>query len=161
LVLKKSRRIKMKLAIGADHRGFKLKESLKEYLSSKGYEVFDKGAFNDEASDYPDYANEVGKSVASGESDYGILMCGSGMGICIAANKVNGIRAILPCSEKMAEMGRRHNNANVLCFDADIIKPETAQKYIKIFLKAEFEGGEGSRHERRVKKMSEIEYENK
>lgn len=151
----------MNIAIGADHRGYKLKEILKEYLSSKGYEVFDKGAFNDESSDYPDYANAVGKSINSGESEYGILLCGSGMGICIAANKVNGIRAILPCSEKMAEMGRRHNNANILCFDADNIKPETAEKYIETFLKAEFEGGDDSRHERRVKKMSEIESENK
>lgn len=151
----------MKIAIGADHRGYKLKELLKNYLSSKGYEIFDKGAFNDEASDYPDYANAVGKSVNSGESDYGILLCGSGMGICIAANKVNGIRAILPCSEKMVEMGRRHNNANVLCFDADTIKPEAAEKYIETFLNTEFEGGEDSRHERRIKKMSEIESENK
>jgi ribose 5-phosphate isomerase B len=149
----------MKIAIGADHRGFKFKESLIKFLDSKSYRVFDKGASNEESSDYPDYAKAVGESVASGESDFGILACGSGMGVMIAANKVKGVRAILPCSEKMAEMGRKHNNANVICFNADDIKLDTAQKYIETFLMTDFDGGE--RHARRVKKISEIESENK
>lgn len=149
----------MKISIGADHRGYKFKETIKEFLKSRGDEVFDKGASNEESSDYPDYANEVGKSVASGESEYGILACGSGMGVMIAANKVHGVRAILPCSEKMSEMGRKHNNANVICFNADDIKIETAQKYIDTFLKTDFDGGE--RHARRINKISGIESENK
>jgi len=142
----------MKIAIGSDHRGFKYKEKLIKYLSGK-YEVKDFGTFSQESCDYPDYANIVAKAVASKKFEKGILICGSGNGICIAANKVKGIRAALGYSGKAAGFAVRHNDANVICFSEDFPFP-AVKKAVRKFLSAKFEGG---RHLRRVKKIEKIE----
>ncbi|HCA43723.1 MAG TPA: ribose 5-phosphate isomerase B [Bacteroidetes bacterium] len=144
----------MNIAIGSDHRGFNLKNELIEHLKAKGYIVKDFGSFTPDSVDYPDYTKLVGASVSSGESDYGVLMCGSGIGVSIAANKSKGIRAVNACSPEIARMSRLHNNANVICFGADFIKFDEAVLSLEAFLNTEFEGG---RHQRRVEKISEIE----
>ncbi|MDA3792914.1 MAG: ribose 5-phosphate isomerase B [Elusimicrobia bacterium] len=144
----------MKIAIGSDHRGVKLKEVLKSFLESVGHTVDDLGPQSSDSVDYPVYAEKVGKSVSSGNSDKGIVICGSGIGASIASNKVKGIRAVLARSKKDAEMGVRHNNANVLCLGADETSDEDSEIIVKEFLKANFEGG---RHKRRVDIMNRIE----
>ena len=143
----------MKIAIGADHRGYKYKEEIIRFLRSNDIEVIDFGTYNEDSTDYPDYANAASRSVADGEADFGILICGSGIGVSIVANKVRGIRAVNAVNEKMAEMSRRHNNANVLCLGADLIDMETALKNVKTFLSTEFDGG---RHEGRVEKIHSL-----
>jgi ribose 5-phosphate isomerase B len=144
----------VKIAIGSDHRGVKLKEVLKSFLESVGHTVDDLGPQSSDSVDYPVYAEKVGKSVSSGNSDKGIVICGSGIGASIASNKVKGIRAVLARSKKDAEMGVRHNNANVLCLGADETSDEDSEIIVKEFLKANFEGG---RHKRRVDIMNRIE----
>lgn len=144
----------MKIAIGSDHRGFKLKNELKDYLIEKGYEVNDVGSFTPDSVDYPDYTKLVGTLVGSCETEYGILMCGSGIGVSISANKSKGVRAVNACNPEIARMSRLHNNANVICFGADFIKFDEAKISLDTFLNTEFEGG---RHQRRVEKISEIE----
>jgi glycine hydroxymethyltransferase len=141
---------KMIVAIGCDHGGFQLKEILKNHLQENGIVVSDLGANSPAATDYPDFAQAVAKNVAEGKSDFGVLICTTGVGMSIAANKVPGIRAALVFSEEMATMAHRHNNANVLCIGGKITPPEQAKKIVDAFLAAEFEGG---RHERRVNKM--------
>ncbi|MBM4157463.1 MAG: ribose 5-phosphate isomerase B [Ignavibacteria bacterium] len=142
------------IAIGTDHRGYRLKETIKQFLDNEGLKYKDFGTYSDNSVDYPDYAKAVCENISSGESDRGILICGSGMGICIPANKYKGIRAANVLNEKMAEMTRRHNDANVICFGADFIKPETAVKCLKVFLNTDFENEE--RHIRRVNKVNNI-----
>ncbi|MEJ5173154.1 MAG: ribose 5-phosphate isomerase B [Hydrogenothermaceae bacterium] len=144
----------MKIAIGSDHGGFFYKEKIKEYLKSKKYEVIDKGTYSPEPVDYPYFGEEVAKSVASGEADRGIIICGTGIGISIAANKVQGIRAALCTNEFMARMARSHNDANVLALGQRVIGLDHALAVIDVFLETEFEGG---RHERRVKLIHDIE----
>jgi ribose 5-phosphate isomerase B len=144
----------MVLAIGTDHRGFALKEKIKKYLQDKKYNVIDFGTDSTASVDYPDFAVKVGKSVSGKESDFGIAICGSGIGICIAVDKVKGIRAVNVNSDVLAEMSRRHNNANVICLGSDFVDFENAIKYIEIFLHTDFEGGE--RHERRTNKIDNI-----
>jgi len=144
----------MNIAIGSDHRGFELKEKIREYLKNKNHNVIDEGTFSSESVDYPDFSKKVGESVAKGESQFGIVICGSGIGVSIAANKVKGIRAVNATNNEMAEMSRRHNNANVICFGSDFIDFDTAVKYWEIFSSTEFEGGE--RHERRINKINNI-----
>ncbi|PIU84153.1 MAG: ribose 5-phosphate isomerase B [Elusimicrobia bacterium CG06_land_8_20_14_3_00_38_11] len=144
----------MKIAIGSDHRGFRYKKGLITYLSKK-YNVKDFGTFSEESCDYPDYAYKVAKAVASKKFERGILICGSGNGICIAANKVKGIRAAIGYSEKAAEFSVRHNNANIICFSEDF-PLATVKKAVKKFLSAKFEGG---RHLRRIQKIKKIEEE--
>ena len=144
----------MKIAIGADHRGFSLKEVLKEFLKEKGYEVIDFGTHSEESFDYPDAAIPVGEAVASGEADRGILICMTGIGMSIAANKVKGVRAALVTGLEFAELSRRHNDANVICLQGGYVDPEDAKKFVEVFLTTEFEGG---RHERRVNKIKEYE----
>jgi len=146
----------MKIAIGSDHRGFRYKTELMKYLSINNI-VKDFGTFSEESCDYPDFAYKVAKAVASGRYKRGILICGSGNGICIAANKVKGIRAALGYSEKAAEFAVRHNNANIICFSEDF-SLKNIKKSVKKFLFAEFESG---RHLKRVKKIKEIERGNK
>lgn len=141
----------MKISIGSDHRGFPLKEKLKEFFSREGIEVSDFGTDSEKSTDYPDYADLVSRSVVSGGSDYGVLICGSGIGISIAANRHKGIRAVNANTPELAEMSRRHNNANVICFGGDFIDFETAVKLVKIFISSDFEGGE--RHNRRINKL--------
>jgi glycine hydroxymethyltransferase len=138
------------IAIGADHGGYELKESLKYYLEKKGLKVTDFGTNSRESTDYPDYAQAVARSVTERQNEIGILVCTSGIGMSIAANKVPGIRAALVLDEFMAELARRHNNANVLCLGARETDTETARRIADSFLGAQFEGG---RHERRLAKL--------
>lgn len=145
----------MKIAIGSDHVGSELKPLIIEHLKSKGHEVYDFGTYTAESTDYPIYGIKVGEVVAQGDYDQGILICGTGIGISLAANKVKGIRACA-CSEPYsAQMARRHNNANVLCFGARVVGSEMAKMIVDAWLEAEFEGG---RHARRVKEI--VNYEN-
>lgn len=144
----------MKIALGADHRGAELIEQLKTHLKSAGHTLHDEGVCRLESCDYPDSAFVVGRAVASGEVDRGLLVCGSGIGISIAANKVHGVRAALIHDERGAEMSRRHNDANILCLSGDTTSVETACRILDIWLRTEFEGG---RHARRVEKVHIIE----
>ena len=137
----------MKIAIGCDHGGFELKCAVIEHLTKKGIEVKDFGCNSTSSVDYPDYAYPVAKAVASGECEKGILICGTGIGMSIAANKQRGIRAAVLSDEFSAEMTRRHNNSNVLCLGGRVIDGEKAIKLARIFVGTEFEGG---RHQRRV-----------
>jgi ribose 5-phosphate isomerase B len=147
-------RTAMKIAIGADHAGFLLKESLLEILRQGGHEVFDHGAYSAESCDYPDFAAAVARDVASGRADRGILVCFTGVGMSIAANKIHGIRAALGTCPEEVELVRAHNDANVLTFGAKFTKPEEAGAMVQKFLTTEFMGG---RHARRVDKISAIE----
>lgn len=144
----------MKIALGADHAGFELKQKVKEYLGKKGIEVNDIGTNSTESVDYPDFARLVAHEVAQHRADYGVLVCGSGIGMAITANKVGGIRAANVSDEQDARLSREHNNANVLAIGARIIGDEKAMKIIDIFLNTQFAGG---RHERRVEKIAAIE----
>ncbi len=144
----------IKIAFGSDHRGFALKTTLIKYALEKGYEVKDFGPDSDESCDYVDFARVVAEAVAKGDADYGVLICGSGIGMSIVANKVPGVRAALVFDRHSAEMTRRHNDANVLCLSGDTIAEALAQDILDIFLATEFEGG---RHARRVGKITDIE----
>lgn len=143
----------MKIAIGADHRGVSFKKAIKEMLEKDGIEVDDVGTYTEDSVDYPDFAQKVGEEVKVGKADFGVLVCGSGIGVDIVANKVTGVRSVNAINEKMAEMSRRHNNANVISLGADIIDLETALNNVKKFINTEFEGG---RHERRVEKIHSL-----
>lgn len=143
----------MKIAVGADHAGYELKNHIKEFLENSGYEVIDSGTFSTESADYPDYAVAACTHIQSGECEKGILVCGSGIGVCITANKVVGIRAA-NCFEPIhAELSRLHNNCNVLTLGARFIDEEKAKEIIEVFLNTEFEGG---RHERRIEKLHSL-----
>ena len=142
----------MKIAIGSDHAGFYLKEDIKKYLDEKNIEVIDMGPFDDKRVDYPDYGHAVGHEVIDNNLDFGIVICGSGIGISISSNKVKGIRAAL-CSEPYsAKLARRHNDANVLAMGARLIGHDMAIEIVESFLNEKFEGG---RHISRVKKIEE------
>lgn len=144
----------MKLAIGSDHAGYEMKEGIKKYLEEKGYEVKDYGTNSTESCDYPEFGEKVGRAVASGECEEGVLVCGTGIGISLAANKVKGIRAAV-CSEPVsARLAKQHNNANIIAFGARIVGMEEAKGIVDAFLSAEFLGG---RHEKRVNMISDIE----
>ncbi len=140
----------MKIAIGNDHAGFKLKEKLIEHLSQKGYELIDFGTHSEESVDYPDFAHAVAEAVEKGKADFAILMCGSGNGISMTANKYPGIRAALCWNEEVARLARQHNNANILALPARFLKDSEAEKITDVFLSEKFEGG---RHEKRVEKI--------
>src|SRR5437867_3571861 len=129
----------MRVAIGSDHRGFDMKRRLVNLLEQKGHEVVDLGCHRKETSDYPDQAFLVAQAVAGGKADRGILICGTGIGMCIAANKVCGVRAALCHDAITAEMSRRHNNANVLCLSADLLGDELVEHLVGIWLTTEFE----------------------
>jgi ribose 5-phosphate isomerase B len=146
--------IVMKIAIGADHAGFPLKEGLLEVLKRDGHEVLDRGTYSAEPCDYPDLAVAVAHDVASGRAERGILICATGVGMAIAANKVRGIRAALGTCPEEVELVRAHNDANVLTLGAKFTKAEDAEVMTNKFLTTEFAGG---RHARRVAKMSAIE----
>jgi ribose 5-phosphate isomerase B len=143
----------MTIAIGADHAGFDLKSEIILYLGGKGITVLNEGTDSPDRVDYPDYGHKVAVDVLSGKADLGILMCGSGNGIGMSANRHKGIRAAISWKKEIAEMARRHNNANVLVLPARYITEEEAIKCVEIFLSTEFEGG---RHERRVEKIDEV-----
>ena len=138
----------MKIALGADHAGFELKEKIKEYLLKKGgIEVIDKGTNSKESVDYPKYGHAVAKSIVGKEADFGILICGTGIGISIAANKIKGIRAANCTNTTMARLSRQHNDANILALGARIVGDVIALDIVDEFLSASFEGG---RHQKRV-----------
>lgn len=144
----------MKIAIAADHAGFRLKQNVTDRLEAAGHRVFDMGTNTEASCDYPAYAVEVSQAVARGEADRGILVCGTGLGMCIAANKVAGIRAVGPCDVSQAEMSRRHNDANVLCLGSRSLAPERVHEIVDIWLATGFEGG---RHARRLGLIAELE----
>ncbi len=144
----------MKIAIGSDHRGFRLKEHLKTFLSSRGFEVLDFGTHSEESFDYPDAAIPVGEAVTSGRADFGILICMTGIGMSIAANKVKGVRAALVTAVEFAELSRKHNNANVICLQGGYVDFKDAEEFVLRFLTTDFEGG---RHLRRIKKIEAYE----
>ena len=140
-----------KIAIGSDHAGFDLKEKVKEYLTNSGIKFEDFGPFSDDRADYPDFAHPVALSVEKKEVNLGILICGSGNGINMTANKHQGIRSALCWREDIAEMARLHNNANIIALPARYMSEEIALKCVTIFLETDFEGG---RHQDRVEKIS-------
>lgn len=140
--------------MASDHAGFELKESVKSWLEAQGHEVQDVGTFSEESTDYPPFAAEAARMVASGGAERGVLVCGSGNGVAITANKVTGIRAINAHDVSEAEMARRHNDANVVTLAGRRLDPEVAERIVEQFLATDFEGG---RHERRVEEIAEIE----
>ena len=144
----------MKIAFGCDHGGYSAKEELLTYLSKKGYEVEDFGTFSAESCDYPEYAEAVCKSVLSGKSEKGVLICGTGIGMSIVANKIKGIRCAHVTDLFTAEMTRKHNDTNVIALGARITDTKTIIKLVETFLTTEFEGG---RHAVRVDKIKQIE----
>jgi ribose 5-phosphate isomerase B len=144
----------MKVAIASDHRGYHLKERVMSLLKSKGHEVIDEGPSSDAAVDYPDFAALVAKKVSSGAVDRGILICGTGIGMAISANKFPGIRAAACADEVTAELSRRHNDLNVLCLSGDLLSANSTERVVVKWLDTEFEGG---RHQRRVEKIRQLE----
>ncbi|MDR7856959.1 ribose 5-phosphate isomerase B [Tissierella sp.] len=144
----------MKIGIGSDHGGFQLKEYIKEYLDKKGIAYIDYGTDSLESVDYPDYGKKVAEAVISGEVDRAIVICGTGIGISIACNKMKGIRCALCGDTYSARMSREHNNANILALGARVIGVDLAIEIVDTWLNSEFAGG---RHEKRVNKISEIE----
>lgn len=144
----------MKIAIGADHAGFELKEKLRQHLAAKGFDVDDRGTASPESVDYPDFARAVGEEVAARQADFGLLVCGTGIGMSIAANKVPGIRAANAGSVEAARLSREHNDANILTLGARMLDARTAQDILDAWLATSFSGG---RHQRRVDKITELE----
>lgn len=144
----------MKIAIGCDHGGIVLKPAVIDTLTELGAEVEDFGTYDESSVDYPVYGLKVAEAVASGECDAGVLMCGTGIGISISANKVKGIRAAVTTNTFMAEMTKRHNNANIIALGGRVVTPEEAKEIIKAWYTAEYEGG---RHQRRLDMIADIE----
>lgn len=146
-----------KIAVGCDHGGIVLKESVISTLKRLGAEVVDLGCYSTDSVDYPEYGLKVANAVASGECEAGVIMCGTGIGISIAANKVKGIRAAVVTNEYMAKLTKNHNNANIIALGGRVITPEEAEKIVETWYTAEYEGG---RHQRRLDIISRIEDEN-
>jgi ribose 5-phosphate isomerase B len=144
----------MKIAIASDHRGFQAKERLKAILMEMGHEIVDFGTESDRSCDYTDFAAPASYSVVRKETDLGILLCGTGIGMSLTANKIHGVRAALCQCELTAELSRRHNDANVLCLPADLLSDELIRRMVEVWLNTPFEGG---RHSRRLRKVSELE----
>ncbi len=141
----------MKIAIGGDHAGFQYKERLIEHLKEKGHSINDFGPGSDGSVDYPDHVHPLATSITNGESELGVLICGSGNGVAMTANKHEGIRAALCWNSQLAELARQHNDANIICIPARFIAYEYAEALVDSFLTTEFEGG---RHQRRVDKIN-------
>jgi len=144
----------MKIAMGSDHAGFELKEAVKSQLEEAGHEVEDVGTHSPESTDYPPFAAKAAELVAAGSADKGVIVCGSGVGVSIVANKVDGIRAVNAHDESEAEMSRRHNDANVVTLSGARLSPDRARPIVETFLTTEFDGG---RHARRVGEIAEVE----
>ena len=144
----------LKIAIASDHRGLKIKNRLIQSLQASGYQLFDQGTDSDQPVDYPDYARIVAEKVSKGEAERGILICGTGIGMSIAANKFEGVRAASCYDEVMVEMSRRHNDVNILCLPGDLIGDRSVDDLVKMWLKTDFDGG---RHLQRVDKITELE----
>jgi ribose 5-phosphate isomerase B len=146
----------MKIAVASDHRGYHLKEKVIALLKSKGHEVVDEGPATDESVDYPDFAALVASKVSNGAVDRGILICGTGLGMAIAANKFPRVRAAACVDEVTAELSRRHNDLNVLCLSGDLLSSRSTERLVEIWMDTEFEGG---RHQRRLDKILEMEHD--
>lgn len=144
----------MKIAIGSDHRGVEQRKSIAKAIEAAGHTAVDRGTFSSESCDYPDIARDVAQEVSSGRCDGGVLLCGTGIGVSIAANKVSGIRAAVCCNVDMARLSRQHNNANVLCLSGEKHSETEYFELVDTWLNSEFEGG---RHARRVDKIMQIE----
>jgi ribose 5-phosphate isomerase B len=144
----------MRIAIGSDHAGYLLKEAIGQWLTQNGYEVTDVGTYSEERVDYPTYGAAVGRAVAAGDVEFGIAVCGSGQGVCMAANKVPGVRGGVVRDPADAEITRRHNNANVACFGERFTDTDVALASVKVFLETGFDGG---RHEGRVEKLARLD----
>ena len=144
----------MKIALGADHAGYLLKDSIRQYVAERGHQVIDEGTNTSDSVDYPDFAARVAEDVAAGRAERGILVCGSGIGMAIAANKVPGVRAANICSEYEAQLSREHNNLNVLTLGARILSEDGAKHIVQIWLDTPFSGG---RHSGRLEKIQNIE----
>lgn len=144
----------MRIHLGSDHAGFPLKEAVRAHLADAGHRVTDVGTFSEDSVDYPLIAAEVGRAVALGDADFGVLVCGTGLGMAIAANKVPGVRAVQVNEPAFAEMSRRHNDANVVTLAGRSIEPAAAADIVDAFLATGFEGG---RHQRRVDQIADIE----
>ena len=140
----------MIISIGADHAGFTVKEKIRDYLESKGHNILDKGAYSDESVDYPEFGHDVGNSIINGESTKGIVVCGSGIGISIAANKITGIRAALCTTPEHAKMSRLHNDANVLAIGGRMTDYPVIIEIVDVWLNTEFEGGRPSRRVNKI-----------
>lgn len=143
----------LKIAIGGDHAGFQLKEIIKSKLETEGYFIEDFGPFSDQSVDYPDFVHPVANSVENGEYNFGILICGSGNGVAMTANKHKGIRAAVCWNEMLAKLARAHNNANILCLAGRFLDDELATEIVDVFLKTGFDGG---RHINRIKKINDF-----
>lgn len=143
----------MEIVIGSDHGGFTLKNTIVELLGELGYQVKDVGCFSDQSVDYPDFAEQVSKNIIDGENNLGILVCGTGIGMSIAANRHREIRAAVCFDEFTAKMSREHNNANILCLGERVIDPEVAKQMVRVWLETEFD--DGGRHQRRIAKFSQ------
>ena len=148
---------KLKIALGADHAGFELKKTVRAYLEGKGFQIDDQGTHSTESTDYPDFAQKVAARVAANQADFGVLICGTGLGMTIAANKFPGIRAAACNDTISARLARAHNNANVLAMGGRLIGEATAEKILDTWLSTPFEGG---RHERRVEKIAAFDRKN-
>ena len=144
------------ISIGSDHAGYELKIKIEDYLNSKNIEFKDVGTFNEESCDYPIFAEKASRLVSEGYCEKGILVCGSGVGMCIASNKIKNIRAVLCFDSEIAALSRKHNDANVLCLGGRFIDFESAKKIVDIFLNTPFEGG---RHKKRIELIKNLENE--
>lgn len=143
----------MLIPVGSDHAGFKAKEIIKQFLEDQGITPVDYGTHSEESVDYPDFAYMVAKAVGNGEYERGILLCGSGQGVCMTANKVDNVRAAVAWNPEIAELSSKHNNANILCLPARFLKNDELKAIVKSWLDNKFEGG---RHERRIKKIHDL-----
>lgn len=143
----------MKIVLASDHGGYDLKEVIKKHLTEKGYDVLDLGTNSEESVDYPDYGYAAGETVAQGKADGGIVFCGSGIGICIAANKVKGVRCALLTSVEMAVLAKSHNDANVISLGGRLTPPDLAIEIVDTWLTTDAEGG---RHQRRIDKLNQL-----
>jgi ribose 5-phosphate isomerase B len=146
----------MKIAVASDHRGVRVKGQILSQLAELGHEGVDMGPVEAESVDYPDFASKVAGAVSRGEVDRGILICGTGMGMSIAANKFRGVRAVTCHDDVTAEMSRRHNDANIMCLSADMLGDRLLGRIVDLWMRTEFEGG---RHQRRIEKISQLEAE--
>lgn len=147
----------MKVAIASDHRGVRIKGQILDQLNQLGFEGIDFGPESDESVDYPDFASKVSEAVGQGDVDRGILICGTGMGMCITANKFKNVRAVSCHDDVTAEYSRRHNDANIMCLSADMLGDRLLGRIVELWLNTEFEGG---RHQRRLNKINDIEEAN-